>query len=107
MNTNTATNKRDSVSINWQRAALPPTNTYLPVSFAQQCESISESLLSKWMESGTAPAHIRALWDMYQAAAWYRTQPASLLDEAQAALLEALPAGMSAAVASGYEPEMV
>ncbi|MBU6362538.1 MAG: hypothetical protein KGS46_21205 [Chloroflexi bacterium] len=44
---------------------------------------------------------------MYHAAVWYRTQDASLMDEAQAALLEALPAGMSAAVADGYLPEMI
>jgi hypothetical protein len=44
---------------------------------------------------------------MYHAAIWYRSQDESLMDEAQAALLEALPAGMSAAVEGGYLPEMV
>lgn len=108
MTTNTPTpNKRDELSANWQRAALPPANIHLPSSFAQQCESVAEQYLTSWMESEAAPAKIKALWRMYHAAVWYRSQDESLMDEAQAALLEALPAGMSAAVTAGYLPEMV
>ena len=98
MNTNTIPNKR---------AAVPPANIHLPFTFAQQCESVAERYLTSWMESEAAPANIRGLWRLYHAAVWYRTQDASLIDEAQADLLEALPAGITAAVASGYEPEMI
>lgn len=107
MNTNTIPNKKDELSANWQRAALPPANIHLPSSFPQQCESIAERYITSWVESDAAPASIKALWRMYHAAVWYRTQDASLMDEAQAALLEALPAGMSAAVEGGYLPEMI
>ena len=107
MTTNTIPNKKDELSANWQRAALPPANIHLPPEFTQQCESVAERYLTSWMESEAAPANIKALWRMYHAAVWYRTQDASLMDEAQAALLEALPASMSAAVTAGYLPEMI
>ena len=54
MNTNKIPNKRDELTNNWQRAALPPANIHLPSEFVQQCESIAERYLTSWTEGYTA-----------------------------------------------------